>query len=173
MEKLIDKFLPADYHDTFVIKASRPAEQIVPKEVIKKIFNHSPAWLSFLYKVRNILVKPFGIEGGDILTSEDYIIEDTENEAIMRKDDKHLLFYVSIAKIGNNLIDVTTVVQYHNALGKVYFFFIKPFHKKSLNFSVCSSCPFTAGSFSAVSSCSLSSIIFRSRRALSSTCLRA
>jgi len=74
-------------------------------------------------------VKPFGIEGGDILTSEDYIIEDTENEAIMRKDDKHLLFYVSIAKIGNNLIDVTTVVQYHNALGKVYFFFIKPFHK--------------------------------------------
>lgn len=112
MEKLIDKFLPADYHDTFVIKASKPAEQIVPKELIKKIFNHSPAWLSFLYKVRNILVKPFGIEGGDILISEDYIIEDTENEAIMRKDDKHLLFYVSIAKIGNNLIDVTTVVQY-------------------------------------------------------------
>ena len=129
MEKLIDKFLPADYPDTFVIKASKPAEQIVPKELIEKIFNHSPAWLSFLYKVRNILVKPFGIEGGDILTSEDYIIEDTENEAIMRKDDKHLLFYVSIAKIGNNLIDVTTVVQYHNALGKVYFFFIKPFHK--------------------------------------------
>lgn len=129
MEKLIDKFLPADYHDTFVIKTSKPAEQIIPKELIKKIFNHSPAWLSFLYKVRNILVKPFGIEGGDILISEDYIIEDTENEAIMRKDDKHLLFYVSIAKIGNNLIDVTTVVQYHNALGKVYFFFIKPFHK--------------------------------------------
>ncbi len=135
MEKLIDKFLPADYHDTFVIKASKPAEQIVPKELIKKIFTRSPAWLSFLYKVRNILVKPFGIEGGDILKSEDedylkdYIIEDTENEAIMRKDDKHLLFYVSIAKIENNLIDVTTVVQYHNALGKVYFFFIKPFHK--------------------------------------------
>lgn len=63
MEKLIDKFLPADYHDTFVIKASKPTEQIVPKEVIKKIFNHSPAWLNFLYKVRNILVKPFGIEG--------------------------------------------------------------------------------------------------------------
>ena len=135
MGKLIDKYLPADYHDTFVIKASKPAEQIVPKELIKKIFTHSPAWLSFLYKVRNILVKPFGIEGGDILKSEDedylkdYIIEDTENEAIMRKDDKHLLFYVSIAKIENNLIDVTTVVQYHNALGKVYFFFIKPFHK--------------------------------------------
>lgn len=80
-------------------------------------------------KVRNILVKPFGLETGKVLKTEDCIIEDTENEAIMRKDDKHLLFYVSIAKIGNDLIDITTVVQYHNALGKAYFFFIKPFHK--------------------------------------------
>ena len=32
-------------------------------------------------------------------------------------------------KIGNDLIDITTVVQYHNALGKAYFFFIKPFHR--------------------------------------------
>ena len=118
MERLIDKYLPADYHDTFIMKSQKPAEQIIPKELIKKIFNHSPAWLNFLMKVRNILVK-----------TEDCIIEDTENEAIMRKDDKHLLFYVSIAKIGNDLIDITTVVQYHNALGKAYFFFIKPFHK--------------------------------------------
>ena len=123
MERLIDKYLPADYHDTFIVKAQKPAEQIIPKELIKKIFNHSPAWLNFLMKVRNILVKPLGLETGKVLKT------DTENEAIMRKDDKHLLFYVSIAKIGNDLIDITTVVQYHNALGKAYFFFIKPFHK--------------------------------------------
>lgn len=129
MERLIDKYLPADYHDTFVLKSRKPAEQIIPKELIKKIFNHSPAWLSFLMKVRNILVKPLGLETGKVLKTEDCIIEDTENEAIMRKDDKHLLFYVSITKIGNDLIDITTVVQYHNALGKTYFFFIKPFHK--------------------------------------------
>lgn len=129
MERLIDKYLPADYHDTFVLKAQKPAGQIIPKELIKKIFNHSPAWLAFLFKVRNILVKPFGLETGKELQTEDFIIEDTENEVIMKKDDKHLLFYISIAKIGNDLIDVTTVVQYHNALGKAYFFFIKPFHK--------------------------------------------
>lgn len=129
MERLIDKYLPADYHDTFVVKVQKPAEQIIPKELIKKIFNHSPVWLSLLMKVRNILVKPLGLETGKVLNTEDCIIEDTENEAIMRKDDKHLLFYVSIAKIGNDLIDITTVVQYHNALGKAYFFFIKPFHK--------------------------------------------
>ena len=46
MERLIDKYLPADYHDTFIVKAQKPAEQIIPKELIKKIFNHSPAWLN-------------------------------------------------------------------------------------------------------------------------------
>ena len=60
MERLIDKYLPADYHDTFIVKSQKPAEQIIPKELIKKIFNHSPAWLNFLMKVRNILVKPMG-----------------------------------------------------------------------------------------------------------------
>lgn len=129
MEKLIDKYLPADYHDTFVIKAQKPVEQIIPKELIKKIFNHSPAWLSFLFKVRNILVKPFKLETGKELKVEDDMIEDTGNEAIMKKDDKHLLFYVYIARAENNHIEVTTVVQYHNTLGKAYFFFIKPFHK--------------------------------------------
>ena len=55
-------------------------------------------------KVRNILVKPLGLETGKVLKAEDCIIEDTDN-------------------------DITTVVQYHNTLGKAYFFFIKPFHK--------------------------------------------
>lgn len=36
MERLIDKYLPADYHDTFIVKAQKPAEQIIPKELIKK-----------------------------------------------------------------------------------------------------------------------------------------
>lgn len=129
MEKLIDKYLPADYHDTFIIRARKPAEQIVPKEVIGKIFTYSPAWLNFLFKLRAILVKPFGLTGGEGLKPDDYIIEDTAQEAVMMKDDKHLLFYVYIAKVENNQVEVTTVVKYHNTLGKVYFFFIKPFHK--------------------------------------------
>lgn len=129
MKKLIDKYLPADYQDTFVIKAEQSLEQIVPKEVIKKVFSYSPGWLVFLFKLRAVLVKPFGIDNGKDLNADGYIIEDTECEAVMRKDDKHLLFYVSIAKIEDNRVEATTVVKFHNAVGKVYFFFIKPFHK--------------------------------------------
>ncbi|WP_417189105.1 DUF2867 domain-containing protein, partial [Bacteroides sp.] len=64
----------------------------------------------------------------------DYLNEEAKIKGKTRRTNTHkaeclLLFYVSIAKIGNDLIDITTVVQYHNALGKAYFFFIKPFHK--------------------------------------------
>ena len=47
MERLIDKYLPADYHDTFIVKAQKPAEQIIPKELIKKIFNQEYSGKTF------------------------------------------------------------------------------------------------------------------------------
>ncbi len=51
----------------------------------------------------------------------------------MRKDDKHLLFYVDIfitpLETGKQMIEVTTLVKYHNWVGKAYFFCIKPFHR--------------------------------------------
>ena len=60
MERLIDKYLPADYYDTFVLKSRKPAEQIIPKELIKKIFNHSPAWLNFFNEGQEYSGKTFG-----------------------------------------------------------------------------------------------------------------
>uniref|UniRef100_UPI0025794D3D DUF2867 domain-containing protein n=1 Tax=Bacteroides sp. TaxID=29523 RepID=UPI0025794D3D len=47
--------------------------------------------------------------------------------------DKHLLFYVDIfitpLETGKQMIEVTTLVKYHNWVGKAYFFCIKPFHR--------------------------------------------
>lgn len=60
MERLIDKYLPADYHDTFVLKSRKPAEQIIPKELIKKIFNHSPAVAQFFNESQEYSGKTFG-----------------------------------------------------------------------------------------------------------------
>ena len=85
-----------------------------------------------LYAIRACLVKPFGIETKAI-ESEELIIEEDKQEAIMRKDDKHLLFYVDIfitpLETGKQMIEVTTLVKYHNWVGKAYFFCIKPFHR--------------------------------------------
>ena len=53
--------------------------------------------------------------------------------AIMRMDDSHLLFYVSVficpEEGGRQTTEVSTWVKYHNRIGRVYFFFIKPFHR--------------------------------------------
>lgn len=129
-ERAINKYLPADYQDTFSLEVE--GNKLSPKEIILKIFSHDPAWLLTLFKIRGWLVKPFGIETTPI-PAENCIIENSEQEAIMRKDDKHLLFYIDvfIEPIGAGIqqIDVTTLVKHHNWLGKTYFFFIKPFHR--------------------------------------------
>ena len=97
MAKKIEKYLPVDYSDSFSIEVTE--NRLSPKDIILKVFAHNPAWLRMLYAIRACLVKPFGIETKAI-ESEELIIEEDKQEAIMRKDDKHLLFYVDIFKIG-------------------------------------------------------------------------
>ena len=93
MAKKIEKYLPVDYSDSFSIEVTE--NRLSPKDIILKVFAHNPAWLRMLYAIRACLVKPFGIETKAI-ESEELIIEEDKQEAIMRKDDKHLLFYVDI-----------------------------------------------------------------------------
>jgi hypothetical protein len=54
-------------------------------------------------------------------------------ETVLSMDDKHLLFYLSIQvkEQGENrkTVIATTLVRFHNALGKCYFIVIFPFHK--------------------------------------------
>lgn len=130
MAKKIEKYLPVDYSDSFSIEVTE--NHLSPKDIILKVFAHNPAWLRMLYAIRACLVKPFGIETKAI-ESEELIIEEYKQEAIMRKDDKHLLFYVDILitplETGKQMIEVTTLVKYHNWVGKAYFFCIKPFHR--------------------------------------------
>lgn len=130
MTKKIDKYLPVDYCDTFSIEVT--GNKLSPGDIILKVFAHNPAWLQLLYKIRACFVKPFGIETEPFKT-KDFIIEEDAWEAIMQKDDKHLLFYVDVfitpMPAEKQIIEVTTLVKYHNWVGKAYFFCIKPFHR--------------------------------------------
>ena len=130
MAKKIEKYLPVDYSDSFSIEVTE--NHLSPKDIILKTFAHNPVWLRILYKIRACFVKPFGIET-EAIESKELIIEEDNQEAIMRKDDKHLLFYVDVfitpLTTGKQLIEATTLVKYHNWIGKAYFFCIKPFHR--------------------------------------------
>lgn len=128
--RLIEKYLPVDYHDTFSVQTD--VNGLSPAEIITRIFSYNPAWLRALYKFRAFLVKPFGIETRAPRV-KNLIVEENEREAIMRMDDSHLLFYVSVficpEEGGRQTTEISTWVKYHNRIGSVYFFFIKPFHR--------------------------------------------
>ena len=56
----------------------------------------------------------------------------TENELVAGLDDKHLDFRLSVLKStedGAPKVIVSTVCYVHNLFGKVYLFFVVPFHK--------------------------------------------
>ena len=128
--KLISKYLPADYADCFSAKISFP-RQINVAELFELVFNYRPPWLNFLYKVRNFLVKPFGIKVNG--SFKDFIIEQTPKEIVLHSKNKHLDFYVSLfcsdkAENGQTA-SITTLVNFNNLMGRIYFAAIWLFHK--------------------------------------------
>ena len=129
---LLYKYLPFDYYDIFS-KTIENKDEISPQMFLDMCFNekNSPWWVRALLCLRNKLVKPFGLKVDGRMT--DMICDKNENEIILGMKDKHLSFYVSLwsGKKEQNIqnLKITTIVQYQNMFGKVYFFIIYPFHK--------------------------------------------
>ncbi|MDR2650786.1 MAG: DUF2867 domain-containing protein [Prevotellaceae bacterium] len=146
-DSLIQKYLPADYVDIFAATAPEN-ERLTPDNLLIALWTDFPKWLQWLFRLRAILVRPFGLKsgGGDdflkqfpetIRSGGNYGFVDVpaknDNETVMQLSDKHLTAKLSvhIALITDNQlkISINTVVHYRNLLGKVYFFIIRPFHK--------------------------------------------
>ena len=107
--------MEADYTDTYTT-VLRNTSRMTAKDLFRMMFVYYP--------------KP--VQGGDGFT--DLIKEKDEGQVTFGKSDKHLEFQVLLqcdipdAPTQCQSIRITTVVKYHNSLGKVYFFFIRPFH---------------------------------------------
>jgi len=130
------------YCDSYSIK-TQTNESI--DKITTDIFQ-TPKWADMLMGVRNTVVKLVGLKSGgykkNINISDYYpigsravyftVIDRNENEIIMAENDRHLNFRISVMtnREGNNvIIYLTTLVQYHNLLGRLYFFPVKPFHR--------------------------------------------
>lgn len=104
---------------------------ITSDEFFDMAFNHSPAWVNGLMKLRNTIVKPLGLEVG--MRFADTICEQNAQEIVFGMPDKHLTFYAALwcgeKESGGQTFTITTVVKFNNRLGRLYFFFIRPFHK--------------------------------------------
>jgi Protein of unknown function (DUF2867) len=61
------------------------------------------------------------------------VLAETPNQILLGLNDKHLDFRLLVDVVNQNggrqIITASTVVKTHNALGRAYLAFVKPFHK--------------------------------------------
>ncbi|RPE71953.1 uncharacterized protein DUF2867 [Pacificibacter maritimus] len=89
-----------------------------------------PVWADALLKVRNAIVKPFGLKTGMEDTSEGAIFpitHETEDEIILGTDDQHLNFRIAMKREGA-MIHMATWVHRNNIFGRAYLAAVMPFH---------------------------------------------
>ena len=125
---LIKKYLPVNYKDCFAeTLVNKP--YMSAKDLFNLMFLQYPKWVLCLLKLRDLMVKPFGLKTNK--SFENLIVEQNNNEIILGTADKHLTFYVSLfcSDINNKkqTISISTIVKYKNILGRIYFAEIGPF----------------------------------------------
>jgi hypothetical protein len=136
----------AYFRDAYRVPLSRAELGIV--DVFFAIFAHHPLWMKLLLIVRNKLASLAGLDAptaSEILHVESrkhYLVGDkisvwpifalSDNEIVAGRNNKHLDFRLSALKMpdGNGMsVVVSTVCIVHNLSGKIYLFFVVPFHR--------------------------------------------
>lgn len=117
-------------------------------DITVRFFSIKLPFIDNLVRLRNILVRPFGLKTDfDVPQKSIYIkkygvgeslvyfpvVSRTDNEIVLEENDKHLLFRIYCSVQYNNkenaVYSISTVVHFNNRWGSLYFFFVKPFHK--------------------------------------------
>jgi Protein of unknown function (DUF2867) len=117
-------------------------------DIFFSIFEHRPIWMKAPLIIRNKIASLCGLDApttAEITHPEiksSYQVGDkigawpifslSETELIAGRDNKHLDFRLSVLKVAEGEIVsvvVSTICTVHNVFGKIYLFFIVPFHK--------------------------------------------
>ncbi|CCE01242.1 DUF2867 domain-containing protein [Bradyrhizobium sp. STM 3809] len=127
----------ADFADAFRITIDGAV--LDARTAAERMLGHSPWWMAALLKLRNGLIRPLGLKtsGADARRPGPMIgmfpvIDETPGQLVLGFDDKHLDFrvLVDVATVGaTSQVTATTLVQTHNALGRIYLTVITPFHR--------------------------------------------
>ena len=137
---------PRDYEDGY--SATLANKDLTIEQVTKSFITSAPVWANWLITVRNWVVSIFGLKTSGASDAEREaslknfkcevgnqiglfkVFDKNEHEIILGENDKHLDFRVSLfLDRTNNTFTVSTIVKFHNWLGRLYFLPVKPFHK--------------------------------------------
>lgn len=136
----------AYFHDSWRAPLMRPELGIVA--VFFALFGHTPRWMKLLLIARNAAARLAGLEAPTVAeimkpaVREKYRVGDKigpwpvffigANEIVAGRDNKHLDFRLSVLKAIDGdaaSVTVSTICTVHNVFGKIYLFFIVPFHR--------------------------------------------
>ncbi|MBY0384386.1 DUF2867 domain-containing protein [bacterium] len=126
------KLTLVDYEDSYSQELDK--DLTVP-ECLDLILKNTPPWIKQLLQIRNSIVRFLGLktEGGEFqienLKKGDVVgfisVEELNSEcAIFQGNDKHLTF-----EIFETTLLCSTLVEFNNLFGRIYFYSILPFHK--------------------------------------------
>jgi hypothetical protein len=136
---IADGFGEINYCDSYRIV--RQTDETVDG-ITTQIFR-MPRWVTGLMRIRNGVVKIFGLRAGKnesvkeaayypVGSKAGYftVTERNGNEIVMGENDRHLYFRTSVLVDGKqSFIHLTTIVRFHNVWGRIYFLPVKPFHR--------------------------------------------
>jgi hypothetical protein len=136
----------AYFRDSYSAPLSMPHVGIVP--VFIALFAHHPIWMKAILIIRNRIATLCGLQAASpsetlhFRIRDDYsvgekigvwpILSLTDNELVAGRDNKHLNFRLSVLKVTDGetaRVVVSTICMVNNTFGKIYLFFIVPFHK--------------------------------------------
>jgi hypothetical protein len=112
---------PGDFLDCYSV-----ASTLSPREAATKGLT-LPGWANALLRLRNALVRPWGLKTGTTEGSIFPTCHETEDELILGTDDKHLNFRIGLIRQDGRLY-MSTWVRPHNVWGRVYLAVVMPFH---------------------------------------------
>lgn len=136
----------AYFHDSWRAPLLRRDLAIV--DLFFALFGHTPFWMKLLLIGRNAAARLVGLEAptvGEIMrpaVRKEYRVGEKigpwpiffigEDEIVAGRNNKHLDFRLSVLKTSDGdtmSVVVSTVCAVHNVFGKIYLFFITPFHR--------------------------------------------
>jgi hypothetical protein len=136
----------SDFRDSYRVALAHPERGMA--EIFFAVFGHTPLWMKATLILRNAFARLAGLEVpavAEIMTPEvrnTYRVGDKigpwpvffvgDNEIIAGRDNKHMDFRLSVLKASDGQaphVVVSTVCSVHNLFGRIYLFFIVPFHR--------------------------------------------
>lgn len=132
--------LAQGHHFKEVLSTEISNHALSPSQLQHAIFAHMPGWVNALMSLRNRIVKVFGFDVGqenmipestelDVGDKAGFmqVIEKHSDEIISYAEDRHMAFYLSVAK-RSGMVIVSTLVNQKTFIGRLYVTAILPFH---------------------------------------------